>query len=358
MAGGGSGGSVSPLIAVAEAIRQKHSNATFLLVGTAKGPERLMAEKARIDFCSIVAGKFRRYWSWKNFLAPFLTFFGLIQAFIILRSFKPDCIFGAGSFIQVPVIWASWLLRIPSVIHQQDVVVSLANRLCEPFVKKITVCFEKSLADFSRSSGFFYKRPKSEKIILTGNPFRQELKKMTREQALINQGLRPDLPVLLVLGGGTGSNFINQLVIGALPELSLVVQIVHSWGIRNPKKVTYTNYHPYDFISDMASAYAAADIVVSRAGLSTLTELANLEKVSIVIPMPGTHQEYNAFLLETLRAALIIRQSEVTPAFLTRVIKKMLFDYATQQALKANIAKIMPKNSAKKIAEVIVDIVR
>lgn len=355
LAGGGSGGPVAPLIAVAQAIKKQQPTAKFLLVGTHKGPERQMAENAGIAFTAIPAGKWRRYFALQNFAAPFLTLAGFFAALKILKRFRPDCIFGAGSFVQVPVIWAGWFLKIPVIIHQQDVSLSLANRLCEPCAKKITVCFEKSLSDFSESFGLFYKHKKEEKITQTGNPFRAELGNVKREQGLKKLNLSTDMPILLVLGGGTGADFVNRLIIKALPELSKIIQIVHSTGLRAARQVAYENYHQFNFIADMASAYAAADIVLSRAGLSTLTELANLGKVSIIIPMPETHQEYNAALLEKFKAALVFEQKDVSAPGLVAVIRRLLFNLPMQKSLAKNISQIMPKNSAGKIAELIID---
>jgi UDP-N-acetylglucosamine--N-acetylmuramyl-(pentapeptide) pyrophosphoryl-undecaprenol N-acetylglucosamine transferase len=129
LAGGGSGGPVAPLLAVYSEIKKTHSDARFLLVGTKNGPERRMAEAAGISFSSIVCGKWRRYFSPHNLLAPFLTLAGLISAILLLKKFRPSVVFGAGSFVQVPIIWAAWILGIPAVIHQQDIYPSLANKL-------------------------------------------------------------------------------------------------------------------------------------------------------------------------------------------------------------------------------------
>jgi len=356
LAGGGSGGPVAPLLAVAEALKKLQPKAEFLLVGSKNGPEEQMAKNAGIEFRAIPAGKWRRYFSLKNLAAPFFTIAGIIAAYRILKKFKPECVFGAGSYVQVPIIWTAFFLRIPCVIHQQDIQISFANRLCEPFVKKITVCFEKSITDFTSNFNFFYSKSKS-KIIQTGNPFREELKHKTRTQALKNLNLRSDIPVLLVLGGGTGSDFINKLVVNCLPELSRTVQIIHSWGVRNPKIIAHDNYCPFEFIADMASAYAASDIVLSRAGLSTLTELSNLAKISIIIAMPGTHQEYNASLLHELNAAICFDQKDVSPKGIVAVIRKLLFKSDLQKDLAKNISRIMPKNAGEKIAKIIIDVI-
>ena len=120
LVGGGSGGPVAPLIAIAEQIKKTHPKAEFLLVGTNSGPERLMAGRAGIDFYPIVAGKWRRYFSLANLFSPISVIIGFFQSFKIIYDFKPDCVFGTGSFVQVPVVWAAKVKGIPVVLHQQE----------------------------------------------------------------------------------------------------------------------------------------------------------------------------------------------------------------------------------------------
>ncbi len=357
LVGGGSGGPVIPLIAVYKSIIQEDPRTQVYFVGTKLGPEAIIAQTHQLPFFSIQCGKLRRYFSLKNFLAPFLTLYGFFQALRLLKKLKPDAIVGAGSFVQVPVIWAGWCLKIPSLIHQQDVVPSLANKLCEMTASKISVCFESSLADFTGSFGLLYKKTANPKVVLTGNPFLASLSNGERNQAIKNLGLRADMPILLVMGGGTGSEFINGLISQVLKELLKVVQIIHLTGKRQKSaSASEPGYVVYEFLPNMTDAYWASDIVLSRAGLSTLTELSNLGKLSIIIPMPHTHQEYNAKLLKALSSALVFDQRTLTGEHLLKVIKKLLFDYKTQELLKNNMRALMPKDSAKKIAKLVLSL--
>lgn len=353
LVGGGSGGPVSPLLAVADEIKKHHPKAEFLLVGTKHGPELQMAEKAGIPFARISAGKLRRYFSVKNLFSLFITFVGFLQALRLIKCYRPGCVFGTGSFPQVPVVWAAWFLRVPVVLHQQDVYPSLANRLCQVVSSKITVTFAPSLTDFSSSIGLFYKRKREDKVVLTGNPFRERLSHGSKEKAQKEFPLRDDLPTLLVLGGGTGADFFNNLILKSLPQLSKVVQIIHSTGRGKYKTAAGENYHPYEFISNMADAYAAADIVLSRAGLSTLTELSNLKKLSIIVPMPNSHQEYNAEYIYDKKAAAVFDQSSLTPENFLQFIRRLLVEGEIQRQLKDSMAGIMPKGANTKIAEII-----
>lgn len=358
LVGGGSGGPVVPLIAVYKEMVRQFAGVKCFLVGTKTGPERLIAKSYNLPFFHIQCGKYRRYFSIKNFFAPFLTLMGFFQALKLLRTLKPDCIVGAGSFVQVPVVWAGWCLNIPTVIHQQDIVPSLANKLCEIFATRITVCFETSLSDFSGHFGLLYKKQSKSKVELTGNPFVTDLNSGDRQSAIRNLGLRADMPVMLVLGGGTGSEFINQLILKQLPEFLKIIQIIHITGQgKQSEHIKSPSYLQYEFLPNMRDAYWASDIVVSRAGLSTLTELSNLGKLSIIIPMPNTHQEYNAKLLKAFGAALVFNQNAITSEHLLKVVKKLLFDLSTQELIKKHISEIMPRNSASKIVKIIKDLV-
>ncbi len=353
LVGGGSGGPVAPLLAVAEHIKNTHPKAEFLFIGGRVGPEAAMAKRAGIRFVPITAGKWRRYFHFGNILTPLQVVIGFFQSWKILAKFRPDCVAGAGSFVQVPVIWAAWARRVPVALHQQDVLPGLANRLCEHAADKITVTFSDSLTDFSSGLGLFYKKNKN-KIVLTGNPSRESLKRSTRAQGLKRYGLKPDLPTVLVLGGGTGAAALNKLVADALPQLARVVQIIHSTGSGKSAGLRRENYQAYEFIQDMAQAYAAADIVIARAGLSTITELSNLGKVSIIIPMPESHQELNGFLLYRQQAAIVLDQRGVSAEGLVQVVRRLLFEPALQERLKDNIGKIMPHDSNAKISDIIV----
>jgi UDP-N-acetylglucosamine--N-acetylmuramyl-(pentapeptide) pyrophosphoryl-undecaprenol N-acetylglucosamine transferase len=354
LVGGGSGGPVVPLLALADEIKKRHSDFEFLLVGTTTGPERLMADNAAINFFSITSGKWRRYFAWENFVAPFLVLTGFIQSWKILADFKPNYVVGSGSFVQVPMIWAAKFKRIPVLIHQQDVIPNLANKICELAADKITITFPETLKNFSETFGFFHQKNNQEKIRLTGNPFREQLRKGTKDSARKFFDLSPDYPTLLVLGGGTGAEFLNDLIAGSLTELCKVVQIIHSTGAGKLKgKIRTQNYRPYEFIDNMADAYAIADIVLSRAGLSTITELSNLKKLGIIIPLPDSPQLANALMLVRAGAAIVFEQSEINPQGLLVLVRRLLFAHNLQQEVQDNISNIMPKESTAKIAEII-----
>jgi len=358
LSGGGTMGSVSPLLAIAEKIKEKEDVVNFLWLGTKKGPEKKIIEKNNIIFKSIYGGKFRRYFSFKNFIDPLLILIGFFQSFFILLKFKPDIILTAGSFVSVPVVWAGWFLNIPSIIHQQDIRKGLANKLMTPFAYRITVTFEKFLKEFP-----------SHKVVWTGNPIREELKvkseKLELEEIKKIFNLEKDLPTLLVMGGGTGALELNKLVVQALPKLLKFCQVIHLTGRNKNSKFQILDselknrYHSYEFLTEkMKYAYLVADLVVSRAGMGTLTELSVLAKPAIIIPIPNSHQEENANFFKKHQAAIMLSQINLTPEKLTEKIKKLLQNKEKLVSLSENIHKLIKADAAEIIIEEIFKIVK
>lgn len=356
LVGGGTGGSVSPLLAVKDAIKEQSPKVKFIFIGSGSGPEAVMAAGERVEFIPVWSGKLRRYFSLKNILTPFQVIFAFVQSLFILRRIRASCVFGTGSFVQVPVMWAAWLLRIPVVLHQQDIYPSLSNTLCAPIAQKITVTFERSLYDFPQGLSML-KMNKRSKTEWTGNPCRISPKLPTREQGLKFFGLDPEFPTVLIMGGGTGALAINALVEGARPELEKSLNVIHITGKGKGAQAREPHYFATEFLSEMHMAYAASDIVISRAGVGSLTELSVLGKPSIIIPMPNSHQELNAELVRYFGAALIVPQSSLTTENFTGGIRKVLFNKEFLDMVSKNIRHIMPHGSAGKIAKIILNIV-
>lgn len=348
-AGGGTLGSVTPLLAVIEKIKEKNSKIDILWLGTKGGPEKKIVEEAGIRFRPIFSGKFRRYFSPRNILDFFWIKVAVWQSFFIIIKEKPDLVVSAGGFVAAPVVFASWLWRAPVLIHQQDARAGLANKICAPFATKITVAFEKSLKDFSKSKTF-----------LVGNPARGEILNGSRERGMKNFGLKNNLPVLLVLGGGTGSEFLNRLIKDSLPGLLDICEVIHLTGGKGNAGQA-AGYHQFEFLSkEMADAYVVADLVISRAGMGVLTELASLGKPAILIPLAG-HQEENAKYFADKSAAIILKEKGLTSERLLGEVEALLKDKKTQEKLSLNIKKVFPttpEKSAEKIADMILGIVR
>lgn len=348
--GGGTGGSVTPLLAIYEELK-KGSKIQALWLGTEDGPERRLVEASSIKFSAIAAGKFRRYLSPKHFIDPFKIIVGFFQAFKKLLRFKPDALLTAGSFVSVPVVWAARILRVPIFIHQQDVRVGLANKLMARYAKCITVTFPEHLKQF-----------KNKDAVWTGNPIRKELLEGSAQRARDVFSLKEDLPVVLVLGGGTGAVKINELVIAGIEKLLDHTQVIHLTGLGfktddavekiSARRLKYPDrYHVFEFLVDeMADAFAVCDAVVARAGMGTLTELALLGKPALLIPLAG-HQEENAHYFISKNAALGFGQKEITPEIFAETIIRLVKDKEQQKRLSSNIKAIMKTGAAKAIAK-------
>lgn len=352
LVGGGTGGSVSPLLAVGEKLEDKFSGISLVFVGSKRGVEEQMAAHAGIEFIPIFSGKLRRYFSLKNFLTPFFLIVAFFQSLIIIKRIKPVAIFGTGSFVQVPVMYAGWVLRIPVIIHQQDVIPSLSNKLCSLLATKVTVSLPDSKKDFNQGL-FVNSLAKEQKVVVTGNPCREDILDQDSEGAKKHFGLEQGYPTVAFLGGGTGASYINKLVEECLPELTKHFNILHITGVGKKSTIKTDRYFAYEFINEMGMVYAASDIVVSRAGMSTLTELAVLEKLAIIIPMPDSHQEANAAAFGALPAVLVLTQKEIIPKRFYAILRGFLFDVNLHKTFKENLRKAMSKKADKGIADII-----
>lgn len=353
LTGSGSGGPVAPLLALVPYLEKEFNRTSFLFIGANGGAvEQHMAKKADIPFMGITAAKLRRYWSLSNVFAPLRLLMGLVQAYRALNSLQPICVIGAGGFVQVPVCYAAWLLGIPVFVHQQDVVPGLANKLCAPIARRITVTFRESIADFPH--GWSVRNLQAiDKVVWTGNPVR-ELVLPPREKALKYFKLDPDYPTVLIMGGGTGALSLNTLVVQSLDTLTKSFNVLHITG--KGKKVhahKSERYAAFEFVDDMAISYAAADMVLCRAGLSTITELAALKKPAILVPLPGTHQELNALYLREEQAVLTLDQKLITPDNLATFLRTALFDHMLLKSLGKLLHELMPSHAGQNVAKVI-----
>ncbi len=352
--GGGTGGPVTPLLAVAAELLKDDPNLNLIFVDTNSGPAKELTAKfseGKIKFISLASGKWRRYLSYKNILDIFKLILAFFKSLGILKREKPDLIISAGGFVSVPVVWAAACKKIPILVHQQDIRPGLANKLMAPFARVITVTFEKSLVDYGP------------RAVLTGNP----LKDISgyREQGVATRnryGFKIDQPLLMVIGGGTGALAVNNLIAESLPELLSICQVVHLTG--NGKKIATetkdNRYQAFEFLdhNEVLSLMAAADLVISRCGFGVLTELSSLGKATILIPMPHTHQEDNAALFKTRDAGIVLDQIELTPEKLRAEIARLLSDSKLRASLGRNISKIMKPAGAENIAAIVWEIIK
>lgn len=275
LTGGGTSGHVTPNIALLPKLKEKKY--TVYYIGSKNGIEKQLLEDLAVPYYSINTGKLRRYFDLKNITDIFRVADGFRQAFSILSKLKPDIVFSKGGFVSCPVVWAAWLKKIPVVIHESDMTPGLTNKLSMPFSKK--VCYT-----FPETERFI----PSEKAVFTGIPIRESLLKGDREQGRKMCGFKGTKPVVLIIGGSQGSENINKTVRNAVDSLLKDFQICHICGKGNTKAEFsgLSSYCQFEYVNaELAHLFAAADIVVSRAGATALFELLALKKPALLIPL-------------------------------------------------------------------------
>lgn len=334
-AGGGTLGPVTPLLAVAEAWRRIDPTVEFVWVGTPRGPERSLVETADIRFLSLPVARLTRYPSMEWILFPVNLFRAVRGAWTILKQERPHLVASAGGYTGVPLTIAARILGIPSWLHQSDVRPILSSRLCAPFANWITVAWEKTAKAFP-----------ARKTHVVGNPVRDSILATDRSTALVRFGLDPLRPTVFAFGGGGGSLWLNRMMETVGAEIVKDANVIHLTGIG---KLTSKlegfgqNYLMEELLSDgMADAFAAADVVVCRAGMGAITELAAWKKPAIVIPLPNSPQEDNAVELSLADAALVLRQDATTPQEFLEAIRGLLLDKARQVSYATTIANLLP----------------
>lgn len=335
LTGGGTLGSVTPLIAIAESLP---AHARVFWIGTRTGVERTIVTNAQIPFFWIVTTKLRRYLDVRTLVAPLLLLVGFLHALAMLMRLRPTHVVGAGGYVAVPVISAAWVLRIPSYTIQLDVLPGLANRLVAPFVRKIFVTFSESAQYFSR-----------QKTVVVGAPMRKSIAQVARRKQ--RAASRPNL---LVIGGGTGSVALNQLIWEVAATLEATCDIVHLTGVGKGSHRKSAHYTQKELaVEDMHTLIANADIVLTRAGMGTLSELAALRKAAIVVPLPGSPQEENARVLAEQHAILLRRQQDATPEQLIRDVQTLLQNDTERERLGTALHAALPTDAVSQILKFI-----
>lgn len=275
--GGGSSGHVTPSLPLISALQ--HKGADIFYVGSKKGIEHSIIKSLKISYYPILVGKLHRYWTWKNLLTPFRLLIGIVQSFLICRKIKPDVIFSKGGFVALPVVIAAKLNDIPTVIHESDLTPGLANRLCFPFAKLICITFPSTLKYFKYSS----------KVLLTGMPIRDALLHGNYHKGLELCGFVDKLkPILLIMGGGLGSNIINECIRRLINSLTEKFQVIHICGKNKSDPVFegIKNYKQFEYLQEeLADIFAISDLVVSRAGATSIYEILALKKPNILLPL-------------------------------------------------------------------------
>lgn len=343
---GGTGGHVFPGIAIAKALQQKGIDVVWL--GSVGGMENTLVPKANLNIpvrtLSITGFRGKSFLS--QLKAPYLLIQAIIQAYKIFKKEKPDLVLGMGGFVAGPGGIAAKLLNIPLIIHEQNSIAGWTNKILSKIAFRVFCAFPHT---FSNSS----------KIIITGNPVRQDIQDVSPKNNLHKP------PRLLILGGSRGAKILNDIVpeaVKLLPE-NLCLEIYHQTGqassasygdIQNKGNIITTQ----PFIDDMAKIYDWADLVICRAGALTLAELVSIGLPAVLIPYPyavDDHQTINAKYLETNHAAILLSQADVTSESLSKILIEIFNNPEKYNAMAKASKRLDVGDSTQKIVEIIVD---
>jgi UDP-N-acetylglucosamine--N-acetylmuramyl-(pentapeptide) pyrophosphoryl-undecaprenol N-acetylglucosamine transferase len=349
LSGGGTGGHIYPAIAIANELKARFPKSEFLFVGANDKMEMQKVPQAGYAIKGLWIAGIQRRLTFKNILFPLKLVVSMLKSLGILNAFKPAVVIGTGGFASGPLLQVAAMKGVPTLIQEQNSFPGITNKLLSKKVNKICVAYE-------GLDRFFPK----EKLILTGNPVRQDLldldQKLTEAQTFFN--LDSTKKTLLVLGGSLGARRINQLVETELDYFkNLGIQLI--WQCGKLYAADYSHYGSNDdvqvhtFLNRMDLAYAAADIVISRAGASSVSELCVVGKPVIFIPSPNVsedHQTKNALAVTEKKAALIIREKELESSFETQ-FSELITSESQQAELSTNIKKLALKHATHKIAD-------
>lgn len=346
--GGGTAGHVYPGLSVAESLKQKMPDIEILWIGSKKGIEQRIVTEAGIDYCGILTGKLRRYFSIKNFLDLFRIIIGFLQSQRILKKYKPDLVFSKGGFVSVPPVAAAGFKKIPVYSHESDISPGLATKLNTTFSDKIFVSYEKTREYFQE-----------EKTILSGNPVRSAIYKANakRGKELIDT---ENKKIILVIGGSLGALQINKLIEENLEDLCKKYFIIHQTGSHHFEKKLPNSYRRYEYIGkELPDFLAMADLVISRAGASALWENAALGKASILIPL-GTEssrgdQEKNAEYFKDAGAAIVLK-GKVSPEQLYTEIESLMNNEDKRKKMQLSASRLAKEKAADFIANYLMEV--
>ena len=357
LSGGGTGGHIYPAIAIANELKLRFPDAEFLFVGAKDKMEMQKVPQSGYDIKGLWIAGLQRKLTLQNAMFPVKLIDSLWQSRKIIKDFKPNVVIGTGGFASGPLLQMANSLNIPTVIQEQNSYPGITNKLLSKKANKICVAYENLDRFFSK-----------QKMILTGNPVRQDLIDVQnkRDEAIAYFNLDKNKKTLLILGGSLGARRINQLIEKELAFFEIQnIQIIWQCG-----KLYFNDYQKYNnpthniqvlsFIDRMDLVYAAADFVISRAGASSVSELCIVGKPVIFIPSPNVsedHQTKNAKSIVDKHGAILLKESELDSEF-NLVFETLLKDKGKQQDLSKNIKALALPNATKDIVEEIIKLVK
>ncbi len=355
LSGGGTGGHIYPAIAIANELKSRFPDAEFLFVGANDKMEMQKVPQSGYQIEGLWIAGIQRKLTLQNILFPLKLVSSLWKSRKIIKNFKPNVAIGTGGFASGPLLQMANMLNIPTLIQEQNSFPGITNKLLSKKAKRICVAYEKLERFFPE-----------EKLILTGNPVRQDLIDIEgkKTEAINYFNLDPNKKTLLVLGGSLGARRVNQLIEKELNKFEgLGVQLIWQCG-----KLYYEEYKKYQtqyvqvlaFIDRMDLVYASADFVISRAGASSVSELCIVGKPVIFIPSPNVaedHQTKNAISIVEKSGAIMLKEADLDSQFET-VFEALLNDFDKQEDLTKNIKKLALPNATKDIVDEIVKLIK
>ena len=317
LTGGGTAGHVTPNIALLPAL--KEAGYEIYYIGSKDGIEKKLIADYDIPYYGVSSGKLRRYLDIKNLTDPSKVINGYFEARVALRKIKPDIVFSKGGYVSVPIVAAAQRLRIPTIIHESDITPGLANKICMPLAKAICCNFPETMEYVPKDKG-----------VLTGTPIRAELSKGSKDAGLSLCGFSNDKPVLMIIGGSQGSRAVNACVRESLDMLLEKFQVVHLCGKGNLDESlnNKSGYKQFEYIKDeLKDIFAAADIVISRAGANAICEILSIRKPNLLIPLPTSgsrgDQLLNAKSFEAQGYSMVLREEDMTKESLVEAVNKL-----------------------------------
>ncbi len=354
LSGGGTGGHIYPAIAIANELKSRFPTAEFLFVGAKDKMEMQKVPQAGYPIQGLWIAGLQRRLTFDNALFPVKLLSSLLKSRQIIQQFKPDVVIGTGGFASGPLLQMANNAGIPTVIQEQNSFPGITNKLLSKKANAICVAYE-------NLERFFPK----EKMVLTGNPVRQDLIDVDskRAEGITHFNLDPNKKTILILGGSLGARRVNQLIEKELAFFEAQnIQLLWQCGkfyIDEYSKYNSANVQVMAFIERMDLVYAAADIVISRAGASSVSELCIVGKPVVFIPSPNVaedHQTKNAKSIADKNGAILIRESELDVAFESTFLD-LITNESKQEELSQNIKKMALPNATKAIVEEIIKLI-
>lgn len=361
--GGGTAGHIFPIIAVAKELKKSYPNIRFdfFYIGPKdRFIDELLAQEG-IAVKKILAGKIRRYFSFQNIIdVLFKIPISIIQAFYFVFTISPDLIFSKGGYGALPAVFSGWLLMTPVFLHESDAAPGLANKISNNFCIQVFTAFSKEKTEFFPNK----------KMFSVGNPIREGILNGSKERAFNYFKLTGEKPVVLIFGGSQGARRINEQILLGLNDFLSKFEIIHQTGRLNFKQVRAESevvvkqnlkkyYHPAPFLNEneMADAYKAADLVISRAGAGSIFELAALGKPSILVPLPDSaqdHQVKNAYVYSRAGASIVLEEPNFTPHFALERMEHILSSPKEMELMSKKAKEFARPQAAKIIADLLV----